>query len=154
MTVKIKAGTATAVCGHSEGYKDSPKLKEFDATPVALAGSEQFLEAMEEGFSAEETSQSNPFEFPAAISTKPRTFSEAVQEVTLRFKLMMVACWLPKDYRVLPPQRPMPDPMMVDLSKELKAIAHKLWESYEPLLGAHNTTTVLQVEAPPELEEE
>jgi hypothetical protein len=48
----------------------------------------------------------------------------------------------------------MPDPMMVDLSKELKAIAHKLWESYEPLLGAHNTTTVLQVEAPPELEEE
>jgi hypothetical protein len=108
---------------------------------------------MEEGFSTEETSQWNPFEFPAAVSTKPRTFSEAVQELTLRFKLMMVACWLPKDYRVLPPQRPMPNPMMVDLSLELKAIATKLWDSYEPRLGVHNAVAVLQVEAPPEEDE-
>ena len=108
---------------------------------------------MEEGFSPGETNQVNPFEFPVAESTKPRTLSEAVQEVTLRFKLMMVEVWLPKDYRVLPPKGPVPNPMTVDLSRELKAIATKLWDSYEPRLGAHHVVSVLQVEAPPEEDE-
>lgn len=116
----------------------------------AIGGTPKFINAMGKGYSAEETSQVNPFEFPAAGSTKPKTLSESIQEVALRFKLLMVALWLPKDYRVLPPQAPMPDPMMVDLSVELRALARKLWDSYEPLLGAQNTVSVLQMEAPPE----
>jgi hypothetical protein len=156
MTLHVKAGTAKEVCGHSEGSRKH-EVRDYSAETkaeiLAPYPSDDFVAQMEEGFSPEETNQSNPFEFPAVRSTKPRTFSEAVQEVTLRFKLMMVACWLPKDYRVLPPQKPMPDPMMVDLSIELKAIAKKLWESYEPLLGVHNTVSVLQVEAPPEEDE-
>jgi hypothetical protein len=156
MTLNVKAGTAKEVCGHSEGSRKhesrdySTETKEQILAPYP---SDDFVAQMEEGFSPGETSQANPFEFPAAVSTKPRTFSEAVEEVVLRFKLMMVACWLPKDYRVLPPQKPMPDPMLVDLNKELQAIARKLWDSYEPLLGAQHPVTVLQVEAPPEEDE-
>jgi len=157
MTLNVKAGTAKEVCGHSEGSRKNESRDystETKADILAPYPSDDFVTQMEEGFSPEETNQGNPFEFPAAGSTKPRTFSEAVQEVVLRFQLLMVECWLPKDYRVLPPQKPMPDPMLVDLNKELQALAKKLWDSYEPLLGAHNTTTVLQVEAPPELEDE
>jgi len=156
MTLNVKAGTAKEVCGHSEGSRKNESREysaETKADILAPYPSDGFVAQMEEGFSQEETSQSNPFEFPAVGSTKPRTFSEAVSEFVLRFQLLMVACWIPKDYRVMPPQRPMPDPMMVDLSIELKAIATKLWDSYEPLLGAHNPVTVLQVEAPPELED-
>jgi hypothetical protein len=160
MSLHVKAGTPKGVhssiaqgVGKEEvrEYSDSPAAR--NKRKVSPYPNEAFLEQMEEGFSPGETNQMNPFEFPAAVSTKPRTFSEAVQELTLRFKLMMVACWLPKDYRVLPPQMPMPNPMMVDLSLELKAIATKLWDSYEPRLGVHNAVAVLQVEAPPEEDE-
>jgi hypothetical protein len=109
---------------------------------------------MEEGFSTEETNQRNPFEFPAFEKANSETLTGRMQELVLRLKLFMVQVFLPGGYEVVPPRRPMPDPMLVDLSHELQAIARKLWDSYEPLLGNQNTTLHLQVEAPPELEEE
>jgi len=107
---------------------------------------ETFQRQMEEGLT-EETNQGNPFDPPAVGSTKPRTLSESMQEVVLRFKLMMVAIWLPSDYEVVQKQP------LVDVKQFIEE-ARLLWDSYEPLLGRRNTTTVLQVEAPPELEEE
>lgn len=163
MTLNVKAGTPSGVHSDIPGtsgkddvrdYSDIPRSRNSQTTEEqSRRVANEFLKQMEEGFSPEETDQGNPFEFPAVESTKPRTLSEAVQEVTLRFKLMMVACWLPKDYRVLPPKGPVPNPMTVDLSRELKALATKLWDSYEPRLGAHHRVTVLQVEAPPEEDE-
>ncbi|KKM88713.1 hypothetical protein LCGC14_1256080 [marine sediment metagenome] len=106
-----------------------------------------FLKRMEEGFSAEETNQGNPFGPPAAGSTKPRTFSEAMQELVFRFRLLMVEVFLPEDYEVVQvaPQRFLRDFLME---------ARELWQSYEPLLGRRiKSDSILQVEAPPEEDE-
>ena len=109
---------------------------------------ENFQRQMEEGFSTGETNQGNPFDIPAAGSTKPRTLSESVQEVVFRFKLFVVACWLPEGYEVVQ-KAP-----MIDVRNFL-ANARELWQSYEPLLGKRvKTDSILQVEAPPEEDEE
>jgi hypothetical protein len=109
-------------------------------------GAEHFEDPMTEALTGE-TNQMNPFDPPAVGSTKPRTLSEAMTELKLRFNLFMVAIWIPEGYEVVQKQ-----PLM-DV-KEFIAQARALWDSYEPLLGRRNTTTVLQVEAPPELEDE
>ncbi len=111
-----------------------------------LRGDKHFVNPMVEALTGE-TNQGNPFDIPAVGSTKPRTLSEAMTELVLRFKLFVVAVWLPEDYEVVQKQP------LVDV-KEFIAEARALWDSYEPLLGGQNTTTILQVEAPPELEEE
>ena len=108
---------------------------------------EIFLGQMEEGFSTEEPNQGNPFDPPAVGSTKPRTLSEAMAELVFRFKILMVEIWMPEGYEMVRKQ------VRVDVKKFIVQ-AHALWDSYEPLLGRRNTTTVLQVEAPPELEDE
>ena len=53
---------------------------------------------------------------------------------------------MPEGYEVVQKQP------LVDV-KQFIAEARALWDSYEPLLGRRNTTTVLQVEAPPEEDE-
>ena len=111
-------------------------------------GEEHFVNPMGEALT-EETSQVNPFDPPAVGSTKPRTLSEAMTELKLRFNLFMVALWIPEGYEVVQKQP------LVDV-KEFIAQARALWDSYEPLLGMRYKSgdAILQVEAPPELEEE
>ena len=111
-------------------------------------GAEHFVDPMGEELTGE-ISQGNPFGPPAVGSTKPRTLSEAMSELTLRLRLLMVACFIPKDYEVVQKQ-PLSD------IKEFIAQARELWDSYEPLLGTRYKSgdMTLQVEAPPELEDE
>ena len=108
-------------------------------------GDEHFTNPMGKALTGE-TNQGNPFDIPAAGSTKPRTLSEAMAELVFRFKILMVEIWMPEGYEVVQKQP------LVDV-KQFIAEARALWDSYEPLLGVHNAVTVLQVEAPPEEDE-
>ncbi len=142
---------------HAPGFGNSKQIKL--TLPQETERSNAFIDQMEKGFSSEDAEETNQlldaiFESPAYKKAKAKTLGGRLVELGLRFKLLVVEYWLPKGYRVLPPPEPVPDRVLVDLSVELKALALKLWESYEPQLGIHNVVTVLQMEAPPEEDED
>ena len=157
MTLRVKAGTPKGVDAAIHNAATKEEVRDYSDSPVprncrkteeqVRESANDFLQQMEEGFSSEEANQGNPFDIPAVGSTKPRTTAEAFAELAFRIRILMVECFLPKGYEVVQ-TKPLKE--MVDFV----GLARELWASYEPLLGGRNTTTILQVEAPPELEEE
>ena len=153
---RSRPADVTIEVGSTEFFKDRPTTRKpghaaervyVDDRVYTDKRAGTFLKRMEEGFSAEETNQGNPFGPPAAGSTKPRTLSEAMTELVFRFRLLMVEVFLPEDYEVVQvaPQRFLRDFLME---------ARELWQSYEPLLGKRvKSDSILQVEAPPEEDE-
>jgi len=136
--------------GDSSGmiHQDKTPIKRVESEPFVgtrvgckgepvIAGTEKFLGAMEEGFSPEETNQLNPFTLPARKST---TRWE-------RWCMKIVDFFLPEGFEVIESE-----PFLN--IQEFCDQARRFWDAYEPLLGGRNTVTVLQVEAPAELEED
>ena len=141
--INVTAGGGTLFCCDTK-HEDHVPIQE--RKPV-LAGSPEFIKAMESGFSTGETNQQNPFNTPEFEKANSETLAGRMQEVTRSFRLMLVELFLPKGYEVVESE-PFLD------TQEFCEQALKFWDAYEPLLGRRNTVTVLQVEAPAELEED
>ena len=144
--INVSVGGGTLFCSDTSKGEKVPIKVGCKGEPV-IAGTPKFLDAMEEGFSTEETNQQNPFNTPEFEKANSETLAGRMQEVTRSFRLMLVELFLPKGYEVVESE-PFLD------TQEFCAQARRFWEAYEPLLGRGNTVTVLQVEAPAELEED
>jgi hypothetical protein len=124
-----------------------PGRIEVGGAEAQPAGCSEFLNAMEEGFSPIETNQPNPFNTPGFEKANSETLGGRIQDLIKQLRLTLVHTFLPSGYEVIE------SGPLLDV-KEFCEQARKFWDAYEPLLGRGNTTTVLQVEAPAELEED
>ena len=136
----VRVGTREEIMGRDTSCENRVDLAPAFGRDGKPWGVERFCEQMEEGLSPEETNQSNPFNTPAGNGTN-LTLSEQMATLALRFRLLMVEVFLPRDYEVVQvaPQR---------FLREFLSEARQLWKSYEPLLGVHNPVTILQIENP------
>lgn len=140
--LNVKAGSPNEITS-SKGPGDFDRVSVGAAKPVSsgnYSSSKTFVSAMEEGLSVEEANQ-NLLDSPAYKKANSETLGGRIQELGVKFRLMMVQIWLPDNYQVVRKQQ------MLD-AREFLVKARELWQSYEPLLGGRNTTSVLQVDAP------
>lgn len=111
-------------------------LEEKGTSIPPLAGSPEFIKAMDTGFSSEEPDQQNPFDPPAEKSANP------FQELLTNIRLAIVCTFLPKEYEVVRVEK-------VVKAEEFMRKARKLWDEYEPKLGRQNgPVAVLQLTEP------
>lgn len=147
MNMHVKAGHPSDVHSSIPPRGGRRQVRDYSGNP-GVSGqpypSDRFMDAMEEGFSAEETNQGGFSNTPAENGTFQARFLELVKQI----RLTLVYAFLPEDYEVVHKQP-------LKQMRDFLTLARELWNEYEPLLGRRNTPVAAhQIDNPFDEDEE